>query len=415
MLKREKASGKTRSFGIVSDDNAMAAIEVTLEDNSKLMVRPQEVATKVLRHMLDIAEKHISMPVNMATITVPAYFDNRQREATLEAAVAAGLRQENVRLIKEPCAAAMAYGLNFDVKNKTNVLIYDLGGGTFDVTIMEITQKSYNVKNYDGDSSLGGADFDNRLVAYFAEKIREKFNKDVYTDSTALFSLKDACESAKKQLTGEEEAVVRVASLFPGVEFKQNLSRDTFNTLCQDLFDQTIAITQRAVTAANLTPKDIDEVVMVGGSTKIKKIQEMVRDLFGGLPLCRRVNPDEVIASGAAVHGAIVSCHVPGRKLKDTTSHGFGTDVDGGKVCFLIPKNTSLPVKKRQRVFKTVYDNQPSFNFEIYEGESIYQKECALIGSFKLHNIALQKKGKTKCRCIFEIDDNGILKVSSNF
>jgi len=283
-----------------------------------------------------------------------------------------------LKLLKEPCAAALAYGLKADIKNNSHILVYDLGGGTFDVSIMTVGVKEFRVQAYDGDTMLGGVDFDNKLVAYMAKIIKDKHNYDVFSSDVELHMknkeirsvLKTACELAKRQLSTAPTATIRIGSLLPGVDIAEKVTRFMFEQFCEDLFNRTIELVDRALKTANMTPTDIGEVVMVGGSTRIPKIKELVKKKFGATPLCESINPDEAVAYGAAIQAAMLSASdhdsENARQLRDITPHDLSIGVTNGEVSVVINRGTRIP-HRAKKVFVTADDYQTAVIVEVYE------------------------------------------------
>lgn len=332
-----------------------------------------------------------------------------------------------LQLLKEPCAAAIAYGFHSDIGAKKNVVVYDLGGGTFDVSVMEISAKSYNVLAYDGDSQLGGVDFDNRLFWYFGKIINYEHRVDIFADTPAAliarYRLKAACEQAKKDLSTTSSTLLKIPAIFPQVDFKKEITREKFDRLCGDLYEQTIKIVRKVLKTAMLTPGDIDEVVLAGGSTRIKRIRQLLQQEFGATSLCQHIHPDEAVAYGAAVQAALITSEDYATSSKfqiesDKLAHAIGQGLADGSVMEIIPKNSSIPKGAQalqiERSVFPLYSDQQSITIAIFEGESSLQSECVLLGNFKLDNLQPTSFWRqTEVKCTYRIDRNGILTVSA--
>ncbi|KAG9533192.1 heat shock 70 kDa protein, partial [Aureobasidium melanogenum] len=339
--------------------------------------------------MRETAESYLGGTVNNAVVTVPAYFNDSQRQATKDAGLIAGLNV--LRIINEPTAAAIAYGLDKKVEGERNVLIFDLGGGTFDVSLLTIEEGIFEVKSTAGDTHLGGEDFDNRLVNHFVNEFKRKHKKDLTTNPRALRRLRTACERAKRTLSSSAQTSLEIDSLFEGIDFYTSLTRARFEELCQDLFRGTMEPVERTLRDAKIDKSSVNEIVLVGGSTRIPKIQKMVSDFFGGKEPNKSINPDEAVAYGAAVQAAILSGDTSSKStneilLLDVAPLSLGIETAGGVMTALIKRNTTIPTKKSE-TFSTFSDNQPGVLIQVFEGERARTKDNNLLGKFELTGI----------------------------
>jgi molecular chaperone DnaK len=373
---------------------------------------PPEISAMVLQKMKQTAEDYLGQKVTEAVITVPAYFNDSQRQATKDAGEIAGLTVR--RIINEPTAAALAYGLDKKGKNQT-VAVYDLGGGTFDISVLEIGDGVFEVKSTNGDTHLGGDNFDQKLVDYLADEFNKAEGIDLRKDAMALQRLREAAEKAKVELSQMLQTNVNLPFITATAEgpkhLNVNVTRATFESLCGDLFERTLGPVEQAIKDAKLTPQDIDEVILVGGSTRIPKIQELVKSFFGKEP-SKGVNPDEVVAIGAAIQGGVLSGDVEDVLLLDVTPLSLGIETLGGVMTPMIPANTTIPTKKSE-VFSTAADSQPSVEIHILQGERPMARDNRSLGRFHLDGIPPAPRGVPQIEVEFDIDANGILHVSA--